>query len=79
MGLTHGIQLPNIPILRKMRAQTRFRAPRRNSAQSPQDSRKRENPQPNRSGENGRQAIQDHGRVIEHIRGESVHFAFGLQ
>lgn len=62
-----------------MRTQARFRTSRRNTTKRPQHARRAEQNDPRRPRKRRRQAVQHHGRIVEDIGREPVHFAFGLE
>lgn len=63
-----------------MRTQTRLRTPSRNTTQSPQNARGTKHRHPhNTRGHHRRQTIQDHGEIVEHVRGQPVGLAFWLE
>lgn len=77
---TYSIKLRQISPLRKMRTQTRLRTSPSNATQSPQHARGTKHRHPhNARGHHRRQTIQDHGEIVEHVRGQPVGLAFWLE
>lgn len=63
-----------------MGTETRLGTAPGNTAQSTQHARRTQYADAaDPRGDHGRQAVQDHGDVVEHIRCEAVHLAFGLE
>lgn len=54
--------------------------PTRNTAQRTQDARRAEDAHPHHAfRDHGREAVEDHGDVVEDVRCQPVHFAFWLE
>ena len=65
---TYGIELSQIPPLRKMSTQARLRTPACNTTQGTQDACRAENAHAHRPGWNHwRETVHDHGDVVEYI------------
>jgi hypothetical protein len=77
---TYSIDFSEVAPTSKMGTEARLGTAPGNTAQSAQHARRTQHPDAADSrGDHGRQAIQDHGDVVEHIGGEAVHLALGLE
>jgi hypothetical protein len=76
---THSINLPQIPPPRKMRTQTPLRTPRTHPTTSPQYTTHTQYRHPHCFRKSRAEAVENHGRVVEDIGCETVHFAFWFQ
>ncbi len=78
-GITNRVQLAQIARTGEMGAEACLGTAGSHAAQGPQHTRQAEHADSDRPGEHWRQAIKNHGRVVEDIGRQPVHFAFRLE
>jgi hypothetical protein len=76
---THSIDLAQISLSRKMRTQTRLCTPCANPTQRSQATREAQHGHTNGFGERRRQAIENHGCIVEDVGRQTEHFTLWLE